>query len=684
MAETAQIAANPPDSKPASGFALWLLGGGSPPRAGIAAVLLATAFVYSRCLGNDFVFDDREEIVFNPYIGNWSFVAKSLFSDAWWFRDPLHQSRYYRPLMNVWLWLNYHLFGLNPAGWHAAMIALHLVAVWLAFRVATLLSGDRWIGLFAAALFGLMPIHAQAVVWPAAIAPLMCGTFELASLEYFLCAFGLPESDGRRTRLSAISIGLFAGALLSYDSSIAFPFIIAAYCFIRPHEPADGAHVPQDQAGTVTDRIRDTANATAPYIVALVGYLLLRLWALNFIFRPHMHNHMTLAEIALTIPGAIAGYAMAFVVPWMAGPAQRLNIVTGIADQGFYFPVLGLSILCGAAFLLIRSNRRRLLYLFYAAFILIALGPMLNLRAFQDQLAIQDRYAYFASFGFCMFLADYAVSFARRNDRLAPVVWIGATGITLLYAGTLFWVQQFWHDDLALFQRCVDVVPDAGTWHSRLGLVLEARGDYRGARSELETADRLDKFTEGVVLHDLSLVDEHLNDPAAAARVMAKAVERAEDPPPVAYTDLAIAREAAGDSAGAEEALKHAAAMPGGANVAELAHAQIRLMHGDAKGTEDAVRELLKHAPDYVAALNVLGAVLSSEHRYDEALQVYRHGATVVPTDSDLHYRIALILHKLGRDGEAYPECSAALAGAPQDPKMLSLMAEIKRGPGAH
>ncbi|MGH7812416.1 MAG: tetratricopeptide repeat protein [Candidatus Binataceae bacterium] len=678
--------------KDASTLVSWCLGG----------VLIVTALVYARCLGNDFVFDDLEEIVYNPYIGHWSFVTKSLFSDPWWFRDPQHQSRYYRPLMNVWQATNYHLFGLNPAGWHAAMIALHLLVVWLAYRLAVRLSGDRRTGVLAAALFALMPLHAETVVWPAAIAPLMCAAFELPALDYYVRAANAPLGDPKRTRWQAASLALFGGALLSYDSAIAFPGLIAAYAWIFPspalfagegnHERnrtiarAEGtfAASARGRAGEgagwpAATRIRAMVIATWPYALEFAAYLGVRLWALGFIFKPHIQNHMTIAQVALTIPGALWGYAMILLIPWIAGPAHRLNTVTSIASRGFYLPLIGVAALCAAAYALLRNHPRRRLYLYYAAFVLVAIGPLMNLLAFKDQLALQDRYVYFPAFGFCLFAADLAADFMSRGGVIAAAARIGAAAAVVVYAVVLYHVEHYWHDGLTLFSECVAEAPDAGTWHSRLGLILEARGEYRAAQHQLEIADRIDPYTQGVVLHDLSLIDEHLGDPRAAAKVMAQAVARLANPPAVAYTDLAIARDAAGDTAGANAALARAAALPGGAEVADLARAQLQLLHGDPKGAEAAVRNLLKRDPNYVAALNVLGAVLTAENRNDEALAAYRRAAAIVPADSGLHYRIAMLLHKLGRNREARIECTRALEGAPRDPKMLALMAAIER-----
>ncbi len=158
--------------------------------------LLLTATVYLRCLGNEFVYDDHEMILINRFIGDWAMVWKSFVRDMWWFRNPLAlpQSAYYRPLEDVWLGFNYHLFGFAPPGWHLALIAVHLAVVWLVFEVARDLSGYRWTPLLAATLFGLMPVHAQAVVWPSAISLPMSALFELAA---FLCFIRGGRAAGR-------------------------------------------------------------------------------------------------------------------------------------------------------------------------------------------------------------------------------------------------------------------------------------------------------------------------------------------------------------------------------------------------------------------------------------------------------------------------------------------------------
>src|SRR4029077_10370032 len=132
----------------------------------LLGVLIATALIYLPSIRDGFVFDDHGEIVQNRRIGDWSFLWLSMVRNLWWFRPGgAPTSAYYRPLQNVWFGVFFHFLGREPAGWHAAKIAMHLVAVLLSFRLAQVLSGSFAVALITALLFGVHPVHAEAVVW---------------------------------------------------------------------------------------------------------------------------------------------------------------------------------------------------------------------------------------------------------------------------------------------------------------------------------------------------------------------------------------------------------------------------------------------------------------------------------------------------------------------------------------
>ncbi|MGH7815084.1 MAG: tetratricopeptide repeat protein [Candidatus Binataceae bacterium] len=544
-------------------------------RWGLGGVMIFTAIAYSRCLRNGFVLDDRDQIVHNRYLGSWAFVWKSMVNDSAWFTNPSHTpvASYYRPFQNVWFALNYYLFRLNPIGWHAATIALHLIVVWLAFRVASELTDNRWTGLLAAGLFALLPIHAEAVVWAAAIAPLLSSAFALGAFDFYL------------QRRRAASLALFAGALLSYDSAAAFPALIAAHAFLLgasadltpcpPSPPGKGERSsessPLPLEGGVRGGVslRATLSAAWPYFLELAGYLALRYWVLGFVSRQNPFNPRiyTWREILPQIPGVIARDLMLIAMPWKAGPSHPMRFAFGFAWPEFYLPAAGLVALCAIGWLVLRNHPHRRLYLFCAAWFLIALSPMLNLGALFVLGLIQDRYLYLPSFGLCLMAADLAATFGRTSEARASAVTTGATIVGIAYAVMLVHVDGFWHDEVAILSRCVQEVPDAVGCRTRLGESLAGRGDFAKARDQLEAAAALETGKpfwpkpSWDVFHNLGIVYAHFGQWPEAERAFAKALKLSAHPTAEDWLRLANAANRAGDSKQAQAALKQADAM---------------------------------------------------------------------------------------------------------------------------
>lgn len=262
------------------------------------------------------------------------------------------------------------------------------------------------------------------------------------------------------------------------------------------------------------------------------------------------------------------------------------------------------------------------------------------------------------------------------------MVWMGVSAAALCFAVRTFSVQRFWHDEVTLFTRCVEDAPTADFWHYRLGVTLQTRGDLIGARDQFETAVQLAP-NYVAALYQLAHVDEAMGDLRGAERVTAERVKRYQHPPLAAYTDLAFAADAAGDEKGVAAALAQAAAMPGGIETAALTRAQLLVRHGDSKGAEQLLRDLLQQDPDDTGTLGNLGAVLLSEHRYAEALAIYQRAASISPPALLFHYQIALTLHQMGRDREARDECARVLAAVPDARPAQALMAEIERNAGS-
>ena len=651
----------------------------------LAAILIGSALAYLRCLGNGFVYDDRELIRDNAHIGEWSFLWKSLVNGAYWFSDssPNEVATRYRPLGDIWFALNYHLFGLNPIGWHIGSVIVHLIAVWLVFRLALRLTGDRRTSMLAMVIFAVIPVHVQTVAWLSAIGLLLAATLEMGAL----CL----SADRTPLRLG-FALALYALALLSHESAAAFPGLVALYAFFI-ESAGDASGSPRDTVGT---RIGLSLIRAAPFIAVMLLYLFARRLVLGAFINPSGGIAVSDARILMTIPRVILTDLVVMMAPSTAGLAHPQLIVTGqdsvdfvarAASPDLWVPVAALATLAaGFAALVVRARRRRL-YLFCAGWLLIAISPMMKIGSIITNLKVQDDYLYLASAAACVMLADLAV---RLADASAPVgrkiVWGGMTTLIAVYALTLWPLESVWHDNPALFTRCVASFPEAYVCHGALGLALKLAGDPVGAERELKQALRLEPFNAWGMPRNPALPQALAETYgiegkyAEAGRALAESIAETESPKAGDYALLAEFYDLSGQSAQSEEALKRAESLPKGAARASLARAQIKTWHHDAAGAEAILRGLAKRDHDNYQVWSLLGAVLADQKRYDEALSAYNQAARISRDDPDPHFFMAMVLHTMGREDQALAQCRAALAIEPNDGNARALMSALQAG----
>jgi hypothetical protein len=117
-----------------------------------AALLVAMALAaYWPATGCGYIWDDDAYVVENEALrsagGLWD-----IWTDVW-------ETPQYYPLVHSTYWLEYHLWGLDPAGYHVVNILLHALGAVLLWRVLALLRvPGAWV---AAAVFALHPVHVE-------------------------------------------------------------------------------------------------------------------------------------------------------------------------------------------------------------------------------------------------------------------------------------------------------------------------------------------------------------------------------------------------------------------------------------------------------------------------------------------------------------------------------------------
>jgi hypothetical protein len=154
-----------------------------------------------------FHYDDTFTVVDNPSIRHWDPVA--------YFASPAAGSSWvdggaYRPLTVASYALNYAWGRLDPTGYLAVNLFLHLLAAWMVFLLGRhLLGSDTW-ATIAALLFAVHPVNAEAVNYVTARSSLLS-----AVLAMIACWAFLHWWKGRGLGWMCASLGSFAAAMLS-------------------------------------------------------------------------------------------------------------------------------------------------------------------------------------------------------------------------------------------------------------------------------------------------------------------------------------------------------------------------------------------------------------------------------------------------------------------------------------
>ncbi|HEY2827155.1 MAG TPA: O-GlcNAc transferase, partial [Pirellulales bacterium] len=144
---------------------------------GIFAIALATIFVYWPCRHGDFLWDGALLITNNPLV-----KAPDGLIRIWFSREPVD----YWPVTNSMFWLQWHLFGNNPTGYHDTNMVLQIASALLVWTILRRLSVPG--AFLAALLFAIHPVNVESVAWIAQLKNTLSMFFFLLSVLWYLNA----------------------------------------------------------------------------------------------------------------------------------------------------------------------------------------------------------------------------------------------------------------------------------------------------------------------------------------------------------------------------------------------------------------------------------------------------------------------------------------------------------------
>ena len=288
----------------------------------LAAILAPIPFLFA--LNAPFLFDDYVHLA-TAAQESWQAVVYRSFVD-----HPIGGDGFFRPLGNLYFWLNFRRAGWSAEAWHTCSLAIHIANTLLLRVFLRRIGCSLAASFFGTLFFAWHASNVEAVCWTAASFDLLAAFFSLIVLTMVVS----PQVS----RMKILPI-MFVGALacLSKESAYCLPLLAASLAFFK-----------REGRGRMLRNSACLAIACAAVFVLRIWYLqgiggyrtaggnpmvlsfhfvsvsqalLLRLWAVLFF----PVNWSTSAELWLGISAALMLVSLASVVFYMRASARGIS-----------------------------------------------------------------------------------------------------------------------------------------------------------------------------------------------------------------------------------------------------------------------------------------------------------------------------------------------------------------------
>jgi tetratricopeptide (TPR) repeat protein len=466
----------------------------------ICVVLAVVLLTYSNHFKNSFHFDDSHTIVDNPHIRDLR-NAGSFFADAQTF-STLPANRTYRPVVSISLAIDYWLGrGLNPFYFHVSTFLWFLAQLVLmaalfqkVFDAVRPRPENRWIALFAVALYGLHPAIAETVNYIIQRGDIFSTVGVIASLVLYIYVPG--------SRKAALYLVPFAAAVLSKPPAMVFPLILLVY--IRLFEE---------------ESLRRAAVRCVPAFAAaaILGYLTIAMTPSSV-----DPGSRSASAYWMTQPIVTLGYFRSFFIPNHLSADTDRQPVNSIFQDGAWMGVIFVAVVIGAA---IWASRRREwrpvafgLWWFLLALVPTAIFPLAEVE--------NDHRMFFPFVGLvlavCWVVSEWILKLPQQKAIRGAAVGLGLIVLAASASATRQ-RNEVWRTEESLWLDVTIKHPKNGRGLMNYGLTQMAKADYLKARDYFTQAMQYTPNYHTLEIN-LGIVNGELNEDAAADRHFARAI----------------------------------------------------------------------------------------------------------------------------------------------------------------
>jgi tetratricopeptide (TPR) repeat protein len=423
----------------------------------LALLLLLVAGVFGPSLSNGFLnWDDDVYVTSNLGVKDFSVQKLPRIFTSF-------ERQQYKPLSFLCFSIEYRLFGLRPAGYHAVSLALHLFNVALVFWLFFLLRRSLLIALVVAVLFGVHPLRVESVAWITEQKDLLYGFFFLwASVCYLQYMI-----KGQKVCYYA-SLGFFVCSLFSKPMLLGFPFILLGYdAFCR------------EKRFFVQPAYEKIPFFLISFLVAVLNVLAIS-W--------HSPNHV-LAFSVFEWVSRLNFYV--YKIFWPMHLSGFYPYIPQESHSFFSIATAVFSLFCWALFFWIfRKNKK---FVFGVSFFILSVFPVL---LEHGAFVVADRYVYIAALGFFYLAGE---GFARAwgvRESAGRVIRVFSVVLCVVVIGSMcfstFQRAKVWHDSLCFWEDVLKKHPDSFLARNNRGDAYLGIGQYESAIADFNASLKID------------------------------------------------------------------------------------------------------------------------------------------------------------------------------------------------
>jgi len=440
--------------------------------AALIAVALAVVFCYANTLDNDFIHDDKVEILENQNIKDLSHISEIFSAPAWAFdnsRGAKSSSNYYRPVQYLSYALLYRVFGPAAWGYHLAKLAGHLAVCLLFFWTISVYWRDYWLGLLSAMLFAVHPVNSEAVAWISGITD-VSGAFFFVLCWYFFLRY---RSSKATSDWAALQLSFFIGLFCK-------EFMVTLIPLLLLFELMETRRFPSP---------RRFLTIYAPLLVAFAAYLFFRIRAIGgFTFEGQYHfGNLTVAQCVLNQIVLFSAYLKVYFFPLWLNAFHTFHPVLTPSDQRFVMAgvlLASLGVFCRLLWPVL-EHRIRPHFVLGVVWFFVTLSPVVVFFRRIGENVFTERYFYLPALGMCLAVSIAVLALPQKFKGRAR---IGFILVLLLFSARTVVRNGVWQDDLVFYESTAQASPNQGPLLINLGYAYVARGRTQEAVTALEQA----------------------------------------------------------------------------------------------------------------------------------------------------------------------------------------------------